>query len=63
METFVVRLWVASSPDEPVDDLRGTVQRVSSGQEERFHDADQLIAIMSRRTAEEGVGHDRAFSD
>jgi hypothetical protein len=63
METFVVRLWVSATPDEPEDDLRGTVQRVSSGKEERFRDSAQLISILSRPTVEDDVNHESALSD
>jgi hypothetical protein len=46
MNTFVVRIF---GPDPGQAELRGTVDEVSSGFTATFHDARELVRILSRR--------------
>jgi hypothetical protein len=48
METFVVRLWTAASPDAGLgDQVTGFVQHVKSGRTVAFHTREQLVAAIA----------------
>ncbi len=59
MQTFVVRVWAAStSPADAEDRLRGVVQHVATGRSETFTDDGELLEFLRERPApdEDGAG-------
>jgi hypothetical protein len=55
METFVIRVWVASEPVPAAKSgLRGFITHVTSGSSAPFVGADQLLAFLNREREDRG---------
>ena len=54
MDTFVVRVWQQAGEDDEAS-LRGVVERVSTGERDRFLSVEELVSLLRRsRTAQKG---------
>jgi hypothetical protein len=57
MQTFVVRVWTeAQAAGTDLDELRGIVEHLGSGQRGTFTDDDELLAFLRERWRPEERG-------
>lgn len=54
MKTFIVRVWVE---DDSVENLRGTVHDIESGERHTFQTPSDLISFLSLAQADSDLDH------